>query len=277
MQITQVTFPQPDLCVMQVREDAAPYEAEIQHQYEQYRQYYPVRGVDAADVTRELIEQRYGVQTFRLEAINHLLTYEFPALRAQYCMQNGLWPLTDTDPHLLSDDETGFAVECTFALMPQHPVTGYTGHTLPGNGHTGVKTLLAQTAAACGVAPCDWAVQFVAESRIETLQEKLREGGSSLDTFLKNTDKTRAELHQDLCESVHSDLAQGIVLYNVARQEGLLTTPEQLEEEIARMEKISAMNNYARTNPTAQMNISVRLHNQRALEWLRAHNRFEEV
>ena len=69
----------------------------------------------------------------------------------------------------------------------------------------------------------------------------------------------------------------GIVLYNVARQEGLLTTPEQLEEEITRMEKISSMNNYARTNPTAQMNISVRLHNQRALEWLRAHNRFEEV
>lgn len=274
MQITQVTYPQEGLCTIQVREDAAAYEAIIQLLYQRRAQFYPVPGYEKGQAPRAAIEARYGAEVFRLEAINHLLTHRFPALRSEYCLQHGLIPLTDDDPHLLSDDETGFAAACTFALVPTAPVTGYAGNALPGDERSGVKALLEQVAAACGVQPCDWAVQFVAENRRDALEDKLREGKTTLADFLRQHGKTEADLAADLADAVRGDLAQTIVLMNVARQEGLETTSEQLEAELAHMESISEQNRYARSNPAARLNIAKRLTVQRTLDWLRAHNTF---
>lgn len=275
MQITQVSYPQPDLCCLRVREDAAAYEAAIEQQYQQFGKFYSVPGYEKGQAPRAAIEAQVGMQVFRLEAINQLLTYQFAALQAEFCLQQGLVPLTEAEPHLLSDDETGFAVDCTFALVPTAPVSGYAGNALPGDERSGVKALLDQVAAACGVQPCDWAVQYLAESRRDALEEKLREGKTTLAEFLRRHDKTEADLAADLAEAVRGDLAQTIVLMNVARQEGLQTTPEQLEAELARMEAISEQNRYARSNPSARLNIAKRLTVQRTLEWLRAHNTFE--
>ena len=275
MQIIQVQFPQPDLCQVQVREDAAAYEAVIEQMYEKFGQFYPVKGHEGL-ASRQLIEQRYGAQVFRLEAINHLLTHEFNGLQAQLCAQQGLVPLTEAEPQLLSDDETGFVVECTFATVPQVQVTGYTGNTLPGPAQAGVKVLLQQVAQQCGVSVSSYAMQVESANRQDALAQKLRETQTELKAFLEQAGKTEEELLQDIAASVWQDFAQRTVLQNIARQENLLTTEQQLEEEIDRMVAISEQNAYARTNPAARRSIAQRLTNQRTLEWLCAHNQFAE-
>ena len=275
MQITHVTYPQPDVCCVRVREDAAAYEAVIQQQYQQFGKFYTVPGYEKGQAPREAIEQRYGMQVFRLEAINHLLAYEFAALQAQLCSEQGLVPLTDPEPHLIADDETGFVVDCTFAVVPQVAVTGYNNCVLSDNARDGIRKLLAQVAAQCGVTVCDYAVEAETANRREALENKLRENGMTLAVFLQQGGKTEEELTADLTAAVQADFAQRIVLQNIARQENLLTTPQQLDEELTRMEAISEQNRYARTNPAAQRSIAQRLTNRRTLDWLCAHNRFE--
>lgn len=276
MQITKVSFPQPDVCCVQVQEPAQSYQAHIQAFYEKNKQFYPVLGCSPETVTRELIEQRYGAQAFRLDVINHLLVYEYPALQAGLCEERGLTALTEAEPHLIHEDDDGFVLECTFALVPRLEMTGYTGQTLPADPQLGVKLLLARAADRSGVTLSERAVRTEAESRLEALQDKLRDAKTSMADFLRQAGKTEQELWADLCLTAQQDLAQRVALYNIARQEGLLTTPQQLEEEICRMEAISPQNSYVRTNPTAQRSVSTRLTNQRTLEWLRAHNQFEE-
>ncbi|MBQ7859492.1 MAG: hypothetical protein IJ347_05110 [Faecalibacterium sp.] len=275
MQITHVTYPQPDVCCVQVREDAAPYEAVIQQQYQQFGKFYTVPGYEQGKAPREAIERQVGAQVFRLEAINHLLAYEFAALQAQLCSEQKLVPLTEPEPHLISDDETGFVVECTFAVVPKVEVAGYTDHAIQG-GPDGVKQLLAQVAAQCGVTVCDYAVEVESANRREAIEGRLREAGMTLADFLQKGEKTEEQLAADLAASVRADFAQRIVLQNIARQEGLLTTAQQLDEELTRMEAISEQNRYARTNPAAQRSIAQRLTNRRTLDWLRQHNRLEK-
>jgi len=276
MQITKVSFPQQDVCCVEVKEEAASYEALIQKFYEENKKFFPVRGYAEGTAPREVIEQQYGAQAFRLDVINHLLVYEYPALQSVLCNVRGLTPLTEAEPRLVSDDDTGFVVECTFALVPQLAVTGYTGNTLPGGRLDGTKQLLDQVAEQSGLQPCEYAVQVEAANRLEALQAKLREANANMADFLKQTGKTEQQVREDLRQMARQDLAQKIALLNITRQEGLAATEQQVDAEIERMVAISEQNAYARTNPTARRSIAARLSNQRTLEWLAEHNHFEQ-
>lgn len=273
MKIERVSFPQPAVCRVEVREDAAAYEAAVQRLYERRRRFYPVPGWPAGDAPLDAIEARYGADTFRAEAIDQLLLQEFPALRAALCAERSLFPLTDSEPELLRLGGDGFAAACTFAVAPPVQLAAYTGRTAAGESQTAaLDALLDALAQESGAAPPEYAVRVLCEERLETLRQRLQGSKTTLAQFLERTQKTQAELEADLRAAAAASLARKIVLVQVARSEGLFPTQAQLDAELDRMASISAQNRYARTNPAAQQSIAQRLALHNAREFLQAHN-----
>lgn len=272
MQIEEVAFPQEGLCRVVVRETADAYHAAVEQLYQKRRQFYPVQGWPGGDAPLEAIERAYGVDTFRVEAIDHLLLYGFSPLRAKLCAERGLFALTDTEPELLWADENGFAAACTFAVAPPVRLGQYTGFAM-ADEPSAWNALLARIAAQAGIDPPAYAVRAETEARLEQLRQQLSAQKQSLEQLLGQAKKTQADLEADLQGQVREALAQKILLVQVARSEGLFPTEAELDAEIERMVALSAQNAYARTNPAARQSIADRMALRRALEFLHAHNR----
>lgn len=273
MKIERVSFPQPAVCRVEVREDAAAYQAAVQRLYERRRRFYPVPGWPAGDAPLDAIEARYGADTFRAEAIDQLLLQEFPALRAGLCAERSLFPLTDSEPALLRLGGDGFAAACTFAVAPPVQLGAYTGRAAAGESQAAALDALLDTLAReAGVVPPEYAVRILCEERLDALRGQLQARQASLEQLLAQTQKTSAQLEAELRAAAAASLAREIVLVQVARSERLFPTQAQLDAELDHMASISAQNRYARTNPAAQQSIAQRLALHNAREFLQAHN-----
>lgn len=273
MKIEHVSFPQAGVCRVEVSEDAAAYLAAVQQLYERRRRFYPVAGWPQGDAPLAAIEETYGVDTFRADAIDHLLLQHFPALRAALCAERELFPLTDSEPELLRVDEAGFAAACTFAVAPAVQLGAYTGRRAAGETPAAaLNALLADLARESGLEPPAYAVQSLCEERLETLRQRLQGSKTTLAQFLEQTQKTQAELEADLRAGAVETLTQKILLVQIARNEGLFPSQAELDAEIDRMVALSDKNRYARTNPAAQQSIAARLALNRAVAFLQEHN-----
>ncbi len=273
MNIERITFPEPSLCRVEVREDAAAYEAAVHELYERRRRFYPVAGWPEGGAPLEAIEAQYGADTFRAAAIDHLLLHEFPALRAEVCFKEDLFPLTDTEPELLNLDGGGFAAACTFAVAPRVQLGPYTGQTMAGESPAAaLNALVDRLAREAGATPPEYAIQAGYEQRLEELRQRLAQQNLPLERFLQQTQQTQAGLEASLREGAAQALAQKIVLVQIARSEGLFPSEAELDAEISRMVALSAQNAYARSNPAARQSISNRMALNRAVDFLMKNN-----
>jgi hypothetical protein len=270
MKIEQVSFPEPSLCRVEVSEEGTAYEAAVQQLYQKRKRFYPVNGQEA---TLEQIEEIYGVGTFRLEALNDLLESGFPPLRATLCAERDLIPLTDGAPELLRLDQDGFAAACTFAVAPQIKLGQCTGRTSTGRTEAeALGKLVAELAQEATVEPPEYAVEAQAEDQTEQLRVQLAQQQSSLEAFLQQCGKTEAELQSDLRQQARENLRQKIVLIQIARDNGLRPTTQELDAEIERMITLSPQNAYARQNLSARQHIANRIAQNRAVAFLREGN-----
>ena len=70
---------------------------------------------------------------------------------------------------------------------------------------------------------------------LEDQQRSLSRGGSSKEAYLQTAGKSLEELREELRERATSRLTSAWVVAQVAEEEGLGVTPEELDEEVARM------------------------------------------
>lgn len=276
MKITSVTFPAPALCRMEVEEAAESYEHAVQARYLARRKFYTVSGYPKGEAPRTAIEARYGADVFRLDAINQALIYQFPAVQAEYCREHDLILLSEPETQLLREGADGFAVACTFGVVPKIALPRYTGRRFAGNAETEVKKLLAQIAKETEIPLPAELVEAEYRNRLAGLKRRLQSGGDTLPAFLARAGKTQEALRHDLQEDIRLDFRIRILLFNIAWTEGLNATQADIDRRIDEMVRRSAKNEYARTNLSAQRSIAARIAYERALTFVRENNRFAE-
>jgi trigger factor len=81
----------------------------------------------------------------------------------------------------------------------------------------------------------DKAIDREAEMVLQQTERNLAASGITLDIYLRAIGKTREAYQQDLRPAAEERLRQRLVLLEIARQEGLQASPEEIEAEIDRM------------------------------------------
>lgn len=281
MKIETISFPEPGACCVTVREGAEIYEKAICEQFDRLRALYPVPGYAPGKAPRSAAEQQYGSETFRMEAMNHLLLYEFPALLADVCRERDIIPLCEPVPQLREESPDGFSVDCRFAVLDASCRLGVCiGRRFASpaqGGGTALNALLDAVLADSQIPIPQFAVQALAEERRERILEQLHGRDTTLDRFLAVVGKTQPQFDADLEAAARRDLGQKAMLFAVARQEKLGAGPQEVAAEIDRMIVFSDQNRYALSNRSAQFHIAQRLTLEKARCYLLKNNSFSEV
>jgi trigger factor len=99
-----------------------------------------------------------------------------------------------------------------------------------------------------------------------------QQGGGNLDTYLKNTGKTEAELREELRPQAVSRVVRSLVLSKIAEEEKIAVEPAEIEAEIERMLQLNKEGGEERrkllNQPAARNSIERVIFNRKAVERL---------
>jgi trigger factor len=108
------------------------------------------------------------------------------------------------------------------------------------------------------------------DNLIEDLKNTLRRRGQDLESYLKERNQTPEALREELRPQAERRIRQGLVLYQLAQEEGLSVPEEELEEEARTvLRQVQASEEaWQRLKPTVMARLRSRLLLNRALERL---------
>ena len=104
------------------------------------------------------------------------------------------------------------------------------------------------------------------------LKQGLEQQGLSFEDYLKNIKKTEEEIAQDFTKGAEERAKTALILRQIAKEEKVAVTPEELEQEMNRVKEMYKENNKIEerlTDPEIQNFIAVSLLNRKVLHLLK--------